>query len=69
MSNDPVAAQREARRRQAAEERVIMQASLQAKRAGKGLKPKGTGGSEAVTAVLVVAVVIGMVVLAVRYGN
>ena len=65
--NDEAA--RAARLRQQAEQRLIVQATMQANRAGKlPARPKSSG-SEAVTAVLVVVVVIGMLFLMMRYGH
>jgi len=68
--NDESAAHRAARLQQQAEHRAIVQATMQAKRSGKlgGVNrsdPKG----EAVTAIVVVALVIGLLVLVLRYAN
>lgn len=59
--------QRSARAREQAEHRAIVQAAMQAKRAGK-LPPTESTGSEAVTAAIVVVTVIGLLFLALRYG-
>ncbi len=63
------AAERAARRQKAAEHRMIVQATLQAKRAGKLPVRKSSAASDAVTAIMVIGVVIGTLVLAMRYGN
>jgi hypothetical protein len=52
-----------------AEHRAIVQASMQAKRAGKLPARQSTAGSEALTAAVVAVVVIGVLFLAMRYGN
>ena len=67
---DPAAAARNQRMRQQAEHRVIVQATMQAKRSGK-LPDRGPSstGSEILTALVVVVVVVVMLVLAIRYGN
>lgn len=58
-----------ARARQQAEHRAIVQAAMQARRAGKLPAAKSSGGSEVVTAVAVVVAVIATLALAMRYGN
>jgi hypothetical protein len=68
MSDDE-AAQLAARKRRAAEHRAIMQATLQAKRSGKLPKPQGSAAGDAVTAVVVIGVVVGVLALAFRYGG
>ena len=68
MSEQDQAA-RAARLRQQAEQRLIVQATMQAKRAGKLPGRTSSTGSEVVTALGVVAVVIGLLVLAFRYGH
>lgn len=65
--SEPSAEERAARQR--AEHRMIVQATMQAKRSGKlTSRPANTAG-EAITALLVVIVVIGLLILAARYGN
>ena len=60
-------AERAARARAQAEQRAIIQATMQAKRAGK-LPLRQSSGSEAVTAIVVAIAVIGTLFLALRYG-
>jgi hypothetical protein len=60
-------AQQAARAREQAEHRAIIQATMQAKRSGK-LPPRKSSGSEAATAVVVVVTVLGLLLLALRYG-
>ncbi len=62
------AAEQAARARAQAEHRAIIQATMQAKRSGK-LPPRTTSGSEGLTAAVVVVTVIGILFLAIRYGN
>lgn len=57
-----------ARLRQAAEHRLIVQATMQAKRAGKLPGGAGSSGAEAMTAVVVIVVVLGLLFLVMRYG-
>lgn len=67
MADNPQ--ERAALARQQAEHRAIMQATMQAQRAGKlPGRPKSSGG-EAVTAIGVVVVVLATLFLAVRYGG
>jgi hypothetical protein len=61
-------AQRAARARAQAEHRAIVQATMQAKRSGK-LPPRASSGSEVVTAAVVAVTVLGILFLAIRYGN
>ncbi len=60
-------AERAARARAQAEHRAIIQAAMQAKRTGK-LPPRKESGSEAVTAIVVVVTVLGLLFMALRYG-
>jgi hypothetical protein len=71
MSNDdPAAAQRAARMRQEAERRLIVHATMQAKRAGRLPKgERGSTGSEIVTAIVVLVVVIGMLAMIMRQAG
>jgi hypothetical protein len=52
-----------------AERRLIVQATMQAKRAGKLPPREASSGSQALTAVVVVGAVIGILFLAFRYGG
>lgn len=61
--------QQKARARMQAEQRLIIQATMQAKRFGKMPSRQNTTGSEIVTALFVIVAVIGMLVLVMRYGN
>ena len=68
MSNDE-AGQQGARARMQAEQRLVVQATMQAKRSGKmPERSKASAGSEAVTAVVVIVVVVALLFLAIRYG-
>lgn len=68
--SDKSDAERAARMRQQAEHRAIVQATMQAKRSGKiGATRASSPKAEAGTALLVVAVVIALLVLVVRYAN
>ncbi|MEQ1716165.1 MAG: hypothetical protein ABL907_09305 [Hyphomicrobium sp.] len=62
--------ERDARARMQAEHRVVVQAAMQANRAGKlpGKRP-ASSGSEAITAVFVIVVVVAMLALVIRYAN
>ena len=70
MSENPTdpgaAAARNQRLRQKAEHRVILQTAIQAKRSGILPARRASSGSDAFTALLVVVVVIGMLVLVMR---
>lgn len=68
MSNGSEA-ERAARAQLQAEHRAIVQATMQAKRAGKLPAAKASTGSEAVTAIVTIIVVIAVLALAMRYGN
>lgn len=67
-SSDPgaSAAARNQRMRQNAEHRALVQATMHAKRSGKLPARRASSGSEVFTALLVVVVVIGMLVLVMR---
>lgn len=67
--SDQEAAALAARKRQAAEQRAILHATMQAKRAGKLPVRKGSGAADAVTAVVVIGIVVGVLALAFRYGG
>lgn len=67
--SDSDGAARAARLRAEAEHRAIVQATMQAKRAGKLPKGEASSGSEAVTAVVVIGAVIAMLFLAFKYGG
>lgn len=67
MSEDPEAVRRERLRREA-EHRAIVQATMQARRAGK-LPKVHHGASEVITALAVVVTLIATLVIAFRYGN
>ncbi len=58
-----------ARARMQAEHRAIVQATMQAKRSGKLPQRNAGGGSEAVTAIVVIAAVLVTMFLALRYGG
>jgi len=57
------------RARQESEHRMIVHASMQAKRTGKVPTPTRSGGSQVATAVVVLTVVIGMLVLVFRQAG
>lgn len=61
--------EQKARARRQAEHRLIVQATMHAKRAGKLPARPDTTGSEIVTAVFVIASVIGLLVLVMRQGH
>lgn len=63
------AAERAARAQMQEEHRAIMQATMQAQRAGKLPRPASSRKSDALTAIVVVITVIGVLVLALKYGG
>jgi hypothetical protein len=69
MSGEQDAARRAAIRQQQAEHRAIVQASMQAKRSGKLPARVSNGPSEVFTALAVVVVVIGMLVLVFKFAQ
>lgn len=66
----PSAAERAARANLQAEHRAIVQATMQAKRSGKlPATQQSSTGADAITAIVVIAVVIGMLMLVMRYAH
>lgn len=66
-TGDP--ASQAARARLQAEHRAIVQATMQAKRSGKLPERKSQSGAETLTALFVIVTVIGLLGLALKYGN
>lgn len=62
-------AEQAARAQMQAEHRAIVQATMQAKRAGKLPQRQASAGAEAITAVFVVVTVLGLLIMAMKYGN
>ncbi len=69
MSGEQDAARQAALRRQQAEHRAIVQATMLARRSGKIPAKLSNGPSEVFTAIAVVVVVIGMLVLVFKFAN
>lgn len=69
MSGEQDAARRAAVRQQQAEHRAIVQATMIAKRSGRIPTKVSNGPSEVFTALAVVIVVIGMLVLVFKFAN
>lgn len=67
--SDEEAATLAARKQRAAEHRAILQATMQAKRAGKLPARKDSRTADGVTALVVIGMVVGVLALALRYGN
>ena len=66
-SGDP--ADQAARARLQAEHRAIIQATMQAKRAGKLPAKQSSGTADAITAVVVILAVFAVLALAFKFGN
>ena len=67
---DPAAAARKQKLRRQAEQRIIVQATMQANRTG--MLPHGAKsqpGSDILTALIVVAIVFGLLFLVIHYGH
>lgn len=62
-------AQQKARARMQAEQRLIVLATMQAKRSGKIPARQDTTGAEIVTALFVIVAVVGMLALVLHYGH
>lgn len=66
----PTDANKAERMRMAAEHRAIVQATMQAKRAGKlPARKSDSAGAVFLTVIVTIVVVFGTVALAMRYGN
>ena len=67
--SDPTPAEQAARARRRAEQHLIVEATMQARRAGKAPRKPDSGSGEIVTAILVLVVVFSMLFAVMRYGG